>query len=155
MGTRKPVALALTILAYVLTTFGVQGASHFAINANHYAAVSFMRSEPVIPMGIAAMLIQGLLFGVLFDAYRRGPVRVWDGVLFSWAIGAFLTSYVVLGEAGKYAVPSISSWVGVETSVAFVQFTVFGALLGLIHRGGLPVESGAGTRKAQMQSRRA
>ena len=150
MGTRKPLALALTILAYVLTTFAVQGASHFAINADHYAAVSFMRSEPVIPMGIAAMLIQGLLFGVLFNAFKRSPVRVWDGLVFSWALGAFLTSYVVLGEAGKYAVPSIASWIGVETSVAIVQFTVFGMLLGVIQRGDLPVAASMATQKTRM-----
>jgi hypothetical protein len=55
-------------------------------------------------------------------------------VLFSWALGAFLASYIILGEAGKYAIPSISSWIAVELSTAAVQFTAFGALLGLLHR---------------------
>jgi hypothetical protein len=65
-------------------------------------------------MGIGAMLIQGLLFAVFFPAVKRGSVTVWDGVKFSWVLGAFLTSYIVLGEAGKYAVPSIPAWIGVE-----------------------------------------
>src|SRR2546427_6598813 len=41
---------------------------------------------------------------------------VWDGVKFSWALGGFLASYIVLGEAGKYAIPSIASWIAVEGS---------------------------------------
>ena len=52
------------------------------------------------------------------------------------ALGGFLASYIVLGEAGKYAIPSIASWIAVEGSVAFVQYTLFGVLLGVIHRRG-------------------
>ncbi len=131
---RNPTTIALTVLAYVVTTFAVQGASHFAINSVHYAAIPIMRAEPVIPMGIASMLIQGLIFAALFPAFVRGAATVWDGVKLSWTLGAFLASYVVLGEAGKYAIPSIPSWIAVEASVAFVQYTLFGVLWGLIHR---------------------
>src|SRR5207247_10556779 len=93
-----------------------------------------MRAEPVIAMGLGSMLIQGVLFALLFPAFQRGGDSVWDGVRFSWALGGFLASYIVLGEAGKYAIPSIASWIAVEGSVAFVQYTLFGVLLGLIHR---------------------
>ena len=36
---RRPARVALTVVAYVLTTFAVQGTSHFAINADHFAAI--------------------------------------------------------------------------------------------------------------------
>lgn len=134
MQARKPAAIGLTVLTYVVTTFAVQGASHFAINADHYAAIPIMRAEPVIAMGLGSMLIQGTLFALLFPAFTRSVVTVWDGVKFSWALGGFLASYIVLGEAGKYAIPSIASWIAVEGSVALLQYTVFGVLLGLIHR---------------------
>ncbi len=134
MEARKPATIGLTVLAYVAATFGVQGASHFAVFAAHYAAIPIMRAEPVIAMGLGSMLIQGVLFALLFPAFQRGSGAVWDGVKFSWALGGFLASYIVLGEAGKYAIPSIASWIAVEGSVAFVQYTLFGVLLGLIHR---------------------
>ena len=134
MEARKPATISLTVLAYVVTSFGVQGASHFAINAGHYAAIPILRAEPIIAMGLVSMLIQGVIFALLFPAFQRGSGVVWDGVKFSWALGGFLASYVVLGEAGKYAIPSIASWIAVEGSVAFVQYTLFGVLLGLIHR---------------------
>ncbi len=131
---RRPTAIVLTVLAYVVSTFAVQGASHFAINTAHYAAIPIMRTDPVIPMGIASMVIQGLIFAMLFPTFARGAATVWKGVTFSWTLGAFLASYIVLGEAGKYAIPSIPSWIAVEGSVAFVQYTLLGVLLGLIHR---------------------
>jgi hypothetical protein len=134
MERRHPVTVALTVLAYMITTFGVQGASHFAVNAEHYAAISIMRAEPIVPMGLASMVIQGLVFAYLFPIFNRGRNPIWDGLIFSWFLGAFLASYIVLGEAGKYAIPSIGSWIAVELSTAAVQFTVFGTLLGLLHR---------------------
>ena len=134
MRASRPAAVALTVLAYVLVTFGVQGASHFGVNAGFYAGIPIMRREPVIAMGIGSMLIQGTIFGVFFPAFKQRVVSLWDGVKFSWALGGFLASYIVLGEAGKYAIPSIPSWIAVEGSVAFVQYTLFGLLLGLIHR---------------------
>lgn len=134
MEARRPATVALTVLAYVIVTFGVQGASHFAVFADHFAAIPIMRAEPVIAMGVGSMLIQGTIFALLFPTFQRASNVVWDGVKFSWALGGFLASYIVLGEAGKYSIPSITSWIAVEGSVAFVQYTVFGVLLGLIHR---------------------
>ena len=57
-----------------------------------------------------------------------------SAVRLAWLFGAFLVSYIALGEAAKYTVPSIPSWIAVEVGVGFVQFTIAGLLLGLAHR---------------------
>lgn len=139
---RRPITVSLTVLAYIVVSFGVQGTSHFAINAGHYAAIPIMRTEPVIAMGLASMVIQGLLFAWLFPIFNRRGSTLRNGVVFSWALGAFLASYIVLGEAGKYAIPSIPAWIAVEASVAFAQYTLFGAVLGWLHRRDLTVPAG-------------
>jgi len=43
-------------------------------------------------------------------------------------------SYEALAEAAKYSVPSVTSWIAVEVAAGFVQFTLFGALLGWVYR---------------------
>lgn len=134
MSNPTPLTFGLTVIAYVAATFGVQGTSHFAVNADHYASIPIMRAEPVVAMGLTSMLIQGSLFALLFPVYQRGAGSIWSGVRFSWMLGGFLASYIVLGEAGKYAIPSIPAWVAVEGVAAFVQYTLFGVMLGLIHR---------------------
>lgn len=131
---RSPGRIALTVVAYVVTTFAVQGTSHFAINADHFAAIPIMRADPMISLGIAAMVIQGLIFAWLYPVYANGESTFRKAIGFSWLIGGFLASYIVLGEVGKYAIPSVSGWIGVELSAAFVQYTLFGLSLGLIHR---------------------
>lgn len=131
---RRPSQVALTVVAYVLTTFAVQGTSHFAINADHFAAIPIMRAEPLVPLGITSMVIQGLIFGWLYPVYANGASTLRKSLVFSWLIGGFLASYIVLGEAGKYAIPSLRSWMAVEASAAFAQFTLFGVCLSLIHR---------------------
>lgn len=138
MQPHKPATVSVTVLAYMATTFAVQGGSHFAINAEHYAAIPIMRPEPIVPMGLASMIIQGLIFAWLYPTFAAGASTIRKGIAFSWALGAFLASYIVLGEAGKYSIPSILSWIAVEGSAAFVQYTVFGVWLGLIHRAAAP-----------------
>jgi hypothetical protein len=100
MEARKPATVVLTIVAYALTTFAVQGTSHFAINAEHYAGISLMRAQPIVPMGLASMVIQGAIFALLFPTFNHGRRPVRNGLMFSWALGGFLASYIVLGEAG-------------------------------------------------------
>ena len=138
----RRITVALTVIAYIVVTFGVQGTSHFAINAGHYAAIPIMRAEPVFAMGLTSMVIQGLLFAWLFPIFNRRGSALRNGIVFSWALGAFLASYIVLGEAGKYAIPSIPSWIAVEASTAFVQYTLFGAALGWLHRRDLALPAG-------------
>jgi hypothetical protein len=49
-------------------------------------------------------------------------------------MGTFLGSYIVLAEPAKYVVPSIASWMAVEAAASFLQFLLFGVLLGLIYK---------------------
>lgn len=135
MLSSRSMRILLTVVAYVAATFGVQGISHFALNTDHYRSISIMRPEPLFVLGFVSMLIQGALFAVLFPFFDRDGKTMRNGLLFAWAIGLFLASYIALAEAGKYAVPSVAGWVGVESGAAAAQFTLFGALLGLIHRG--------------------
>jgi len=50
---------ALAVLAYGVSTFVTQALSHFVVNKSHYAGVAYLRPDPIFPLGVAAMLIQG------------------------------------------------------------------------------------------------
>lgn len=124
----------LSVLAFMITSFGVQGTSHFAINKDHYAGVEFMRAEPIIPLGILTMIIQGLV--LTFALARLAPTRptIQDGVTVSIAFGLFLASYIVLVEPSKFTVPSTPKWMIVEGLASLIQFAIFGLALGAIHK---------------------
>jgi hypothetical protein len=126
---------ALTVLAYVAATFFVQAISHFGINAAHYAELTYARHDPILPMGVLAMLIQGGVAAYLYPRLSGAGSTPGHALGFAWLLGAFLVSYVALGEAGKYAVPAVGSWIAVEATAGLAQYTLFGLLLWLVHRG--------------------
>lgn len=122
----------LAVLSYLVATFAVQGLSHFAVNKAHYAAVAHMRADAIIPFGMLAMIVQGTVLSIAYT--RMGGKSLFDSVRFAWLAGAFLVSYIAFGEAGKYVLPSIASWITVEVIAGFAQFTLYGGLLGLVYR---------------------
>jgi hypothetical protein len=84
--------------------------------------------------GIVVDGIQGSILSYVFAGSRFDTGRLKDAIVLSWLFGAFLVSYIALAEAGKYTVPSVTSWIAVEAGVGFVQYTLIGALCALAHR---------------------
>src|SRR6266581_394628 len=75
----------LAVLAYVVATFATQAASHFGVNAGHYAAVTYLRAQPIFALGVLSMLIQGSIMAYLYAqlppsarASRRRPADAKD-----------------------------------------------------------------------------
>lgn len=58
-----------------------------------------------------------------------------EGLDFGALIGLFLGSYGVLGEAAKFPVEPVSTWILVESAFFFLQFRCIGAALGIIPQG--------------------
>ena len=92
MEARKPATIGLTVLAYVAATFGVQGASHFAVFAAHYAAIPIMRAEPVIAMGLGedrdGNVTAGPFCGIRRDEPSDEPEQVLAAALLPAGLGS-------------------------------------------------------------------
>jgi len=126
--------LSMTIVAFILVTFGVQGMSHFAINVEHFAAIEFMRPKPIMVLGFTVMIIQALIIGVVMLRLYPDGATLKQAISVSASFGIFLGSYIALTEPAKYAAPSIPAWIIVEGTASFIQFALFGVLLSLIYR---------------------
>ena len=124
---------ALAIIIFVIASFLVQATSHFAINAAHYAAIDFMRQDPILPLGVLTMLLQGSILAYLYPLLYRGGTPVVQGLKFGLLMGLFLGSYIALAEPAKYAAPSIGNWIAVEGAASLVQFSLYGILVGLAY----------------------
>ncbi|MEP4029908.1 hypothetical protein [Roseibium polysiphoniae] len=124
----------LTVLAFILVTFAVQGLSHFVINVDHYASIGHLRAEPIMPLGFATMTIQGLILSVAMSRLWPDGTSIKNGMLVAGFFGLFLGSYMVLTESAKYTVPSIPTWMATEAVAVTTQFCIFGVVLGFIYR---------------------
>ena len=118
-------------LLYIVISFSTQSISHFAINADHYATISFMRAQPIFIMGFLTMIMQGIVLSYLFLIYSKNEFTLKKGLLYGLIMAIFFVSYPALVEPAKYHVPSISSWILVEASVGLLQFSLFGLLLSI------------------------
>lgn len=123
----------LAVLAFAAATFITQAVSHFVVNADHYGAVTHIRKEPIFPLGILAMLIEGSVLSYLYKRIVTDGRSISNAVKFAWLAGAFLVSYIALAEAAKYSVPAVAPWITVEVISGFVQFTFYGVLLGFVY----------------------
>lgn len=122
----------LRVSAYVLTTFAVQVTSHLVVNTEHYAAVGHMRTAPIFALGVLAMLVQGVALSSLYSRLEWARRSTLGSLQFAWLVGSFLVSYIALAEAAKYTIPAIVPWLTTEIGAGFVQFTLYGVLLGFI-----------------------
>ena len=124
----------ISIVAFMVVTFAVQGTSHFVLNADHYAGIAHLRPEPIMPFGFAAMIIQGAILSLLLERNTNNQATIKDGLFLSMMFGIFLGSYMWLAEPAKYAVPSITAWISVELPMNLIQFAVYGMMIGFIHQ---------------------
>jgi hypothetical protein len=116
-------------LVFIVISFAAQSISHFAINADHYSAISFMRAEPIFILGFLTMIMQGIVVSYLFLIYSKNEFTWTKGLAYGLIMSAFFVSYPALVEPAKYKVPSIGAWILVEATVGIIQFTLIGILL--------------------------
>lgn len=122
--------LMIGATSYIVASFLIQALSHFVINSEHYASITFMRAEPLIYLGLLTMLIQGIVLTVLYLKWANNSFNIKQGLKFSLLIGLFFVSYLALVEPDKYSVINVPEWILVEGIAGLFQFTLFGFFLG-------------------------
>ncbi|MBI3435545.1 MAG: hypothetical protein HY056_10780 [Proteobacteria bacterium] len=122
LDNREPLVLAhmLSVAAFFAVTLGVQATNHFVINTAHYARQPGIAEEPVLWGGLAAVIIQGSVVTFLYSRVSQRFSGIRGGLAFSLLMGAFLGSYIALGEAqpGRLATGGIRHCRAYESQVA-------------------------------------
>ncbi|MBN8501351.1 MAG: hypothetical protein J0M19_09400 [Sphingomonadales bacterium] len=128
--------LVLGLLAYVVPTFLLGFFWHLVLFDDYYKALAMYRQDIIIPFGFLSMLIQGLLFGWMFDqAFADRPggflaVAVSYGIL-----GALLSwSFTTLAVSAKNVMRSVPDYLLIETGFTLVQWVMVAPLTVLAFR---------------------
>jgi len=129
----------LAVLAYVFCTFLIAAPWHLVLFKPVYDELAiFTRQEPLIPLGLVSMLMQGLVLSYLYPLYAQGRHSVKTGATFGLLMGVLLASSAVFAEAGKQNVTSLSTWLLLESAYFLFQFSVVGVIIGSIYAKGEP-----------------
>jgi hypothetical protein len=137
--TRHPAGIRsfwLGMAAYLVPTFPIAFVWHLILFESDYHALQIYRADPIIPFGLASMIIQGIVYSWVFPrvfAGNRGSVLK-NGLLYGLSTGLLSWSFTTLAVAAKHPMASISDFVLLETTFTVLQFLIVGPLIALAYR---------------------
>jgi hypothetical protein len=124
----------LGVLAYVLPLFPLAYFWHLKTFKATYDSLEVFRDNPIVPMGLASMLLQGAFFSWSFPKLFTSPNWSGNGLHFALVMGLLGWSFMVLPVAAKFRMASVSGFLAIETAFIAIQFLVTGFLLALVYR---------------------
>lgn len=131
-------AFLLGMAAYLVPSFPIAFVWHLLLFEPNYHALRIYRDDPIIPFGLASMVIQSIVFSWVFPrlfANHSGSVLK-NGLLYGLGLGLLSWSFTTLAVAAKHPMSSISDYVVLETGFTVLQFLIVGPLIALAHRSG-------------------
>jgi hypothetical protein len=127
----------LAILAYLLPTFPLGYAWHLVTFKGAYDRLDLYRAEVIIPLGLASMLLQAVIFAwaypKLFSTRREDWVA--SSARFGGVFAALAWSLTTLPVAAKYQMSSVMGFMKLETAFTILQFAIVSPLIALAYRG--------------------
>src|SRR3954469_15675646 len=131
MDTRK---FVLAAVAYVVVTFAVAASWHLVFFKDLYDQLGiFSRKEPLIPLGVASIVMQALVLSYLYPIFSRDGRPLAQGLKFGLLIGVLMASIAVFAEAGKQNVSPLATWLVFESAYYLLQFGLVGVVIAAIY----------------------
>ena len=127
MNTR----FVLAILAYVIPTFPLGYLWHLAIFKSYYAGLEVYRADIIIPFGVASMVIQGIIWALIYSRLFSGERVIAGAAKFAALAFPLAWSFLVLVIAAKHHMASVPGFVLIETAFTAVQYLVVSPLIAL------------------------
>jgi hypothetical protein len=123
----------LGVLAYLVPTFALGFVWHLILFEHYYTALAIYRSDIIIPFGFLSMLIQAVLFALMYErAFAQRNATLLSRALIYAVCGAALSwSFTTLAVAAKNVMASVPNYLVIETAFTVVQWVMVGPLTAL------------------------
>jgi hypothetical protein len=110
---------------YLLVTFPL-GYFWFLVLFKHaYESFGvYNRPQPIIPLGVFSMLIQGPILAHVYARWRGNGPRLTSALQFCLLMGLFFGSGTIIALAAKAQVADLPLWFGINFAYTFLQFTL-------------------------------
>lgn len=126
----------LGVAAYLVPSFPIAYVWHLVAFAAAYDALGIYRPDPIIPFGLASMVIQGLAFSWVYPRLfpTRGRAIIRPGLTYGLALAVLSWSFTTLAVAAKNIMSSVPLYLVMETGFTLLQFLIVGPLIALAYR---------------------
>lgn len=122
--------IILGMLAYLVPTFALGFVWHLVIFKRYYDELAMYRADVIIPFGLLAMTLQGVLFAWIYArSFDRNQLTGQQRALAYAAFGAVLSwSFTTISVAAKNVMTSVPNYLLIETGYTIVQWALVGPL---------------------------
>jgi hypothetical protein len=126
----------LSVLAYLLPTFPLGYAWHLVTFKEAYDRLELYRAEVLIPLGLASMLMQAVLFAWAYPRLFSTRREDWltSALRFGGVFALLAWSFTTLPVAAKYQMNSVVDFLKLETGFTILQFAIIAPLIALAQR---------------------
>lgn len=121
-------------LVYIVLTFPLAYVWHLTVFKDRYAALQVYRATVLPQFGLASMIIQGIVFGIIYLGVIAPMAEGWliKGLAYA-ALGGLLSwSFTTVAPAAKSPMASIRDFFVIETAFTAVQWIVVGLVTALV-----------------------
>ena len=122
----------LAILAYMLPTFPLGYFWHLTIFADYYKSLNVYREDIIIPFGIVSMLIQGVIWSVVYERLFSGESILKGALKFALLACPLAWSFMVLAVSAKHQMSSVSGFLLIETAFMLVHYAIVSPLIAAV-----------------------
>ncbi|HXT00489.1 MAG TPA: DUF1761 domain-containing protein [Elusimicrobiota bacterium] len=84
----------------------------------------YNRPQPIIPLGLFSMIIQGPILAHLYPRWRGDGPRLSSALQFCLLMGLFFASGTVIALAAKAQIADLPLWFGINFAFTLIQFTL-------------------------------
>ena len=123
----------LAVLAYMLPTFPLGFFWHFTIFADYYKSLNVYRDDIIIPFGIVSMLIQGVIWSVVYERLFSGESILKGALKFALLACPLAWSFMVLAVSAKHQMSSVSGFLLIETAFVLVHYAIVSPLIASVY----------------------
>jgi len=121
------------VLAYMLPTFPLGFFWHLTIFADYYKSLHVYREDIVIPFGIVSMLIQRVIWAIIYERLFSGESIVKGAIKFALLACPLAWTFMVLAVSAKHMMSSVSGFLLIETAFILLQYTIVSPLIAIIY----------------------
>ena len=127
--------ILLAAAGYVVIVFPLALGWHLGLFKEKYQTFGYFAGEPNVPVGLAAIVIQGLVLALIYPLFDSGSAGFVRAFQFAGLMGLFFWTSHVLALVAKQKVPNAGSFIVTETGYLVAQFGLFALVLGFVYRG--------------------